>query len=173
MITLINVPQWVWFLVFLAGLIISILYDRVLRRAGKGIKLRISTPRFESLILLFNFLLVVWNAALITGITAITSGTSKVSVSGVSALVVACFVFEILVYLTFGFLVGELGFVFTQGINNKRKRDKLDEVEINISAERLESVSKEIEEYRKAKTSLDDFFKKLIDAGKENEKPKQ
>jgi hypothetical protein len=161
MVTIVNIPNWIWPLCFAFGVIISILFNRVLNRVGKSIKLKIPIPRFEYLALIVNLLFLVWNAAFLLGITAVTAKASQLTISGVNTLVLLSTVFQILAYVTLGFALGEIAFVIIQGIDGKRAKNKPEEVEITISTKRLESISKEVEECRKAKTYLDDFFKKL------------
>lgn len=170
---MVNIPNWIWILCILLGLVLSTLYNRILSRVAKSVKLKIPIQRFEYLVLLITFLILVWNTSFVLRITAITAGSPNMNTSDINVLIRWSSVCTIFAYVVLGFVAGEIIFVFIEGIKNQRKKDKPKEVEVNISTKRLESVSEEIEGYRKAKADLDDFFEKLTDAGRGNEKPKQ
>lgn len=173
MIAALNMPSWTWLLCFLFGLSASFLFNRFLKQLGKSVRLKIPIQRFEYLVLLVSFLILLWNTSFLLRITAITVGSPDVNGGDITLLIGWSLATLILAYVVSGFAVGEIIFVFIQGINGRRTNGKPEETEISISTRRLKSVFKEIAGYRKAKTDLDDFFEELTDTKEGNEKPEQ
>jgi len=132
---------------------------------------------------ILNLIIVAIGVSISVTALVIATGGSNMTPEQLAEFTKSAYSLTQIIYVLLGIGAGAvllwiIHFIIVAVSEHKKQRGTQQEIETTISSRKLESVTKEIEEYRKAKTQLDGFFNKIQGTtsnkeDKEQEKPKR